>query len=276
MTSPSPSTPHFDRLLLTGAAGVLGRVLRAGLKPHCKTLRLSDIGPLGAAAAGEELRPARLEATDAMLGLLAGVDAVVHLGGVSTEQPWRAVLPANIMGLHNLYEAARRNGVRRVVFASSNHVTGCYGTDDFIAPSAPPRPDGNYGLSKLFGEGLGSLYFDRHGIETVSLRIGTATPTPLDKRALSSWLSHADLLRLVLAALSARDVGALVVWGISANSARWYDAEAGWARIGYQPQDNAEAWRDQVGHIPVSTDAASVMNHRQGGSFVRIGPFDET
>lgn len=268
--------PHFDRLLLTGAAGALGQVLRPALKPHCSTLRLSDIQPLGAAAAGEELQPARLEAADEMLGLLAGVDAVVHLGGVSVEKPWDTVLPANIIGLHNLYEAARRQGVRRIVFASSNHVTGCYGIDAFISPAAPARPDGNYGLSKLFGEGLASLYFDRWSIETVSLRIGSATPTPRDRRALSSWLSHADLLRLVLAALSARDVGALVVYGISANTARWYDAEAGWARIGYQPQDNAETWRDQVGHIPVNADPASVTNHLQGGSFVRIGPFDET
>ena len=274
MTVSMPSTPHFDRLLLTGAAGVLGRVLRTGLQPHCTTLRLSDIKPLGDAAAGEELAPARLEAADAMLGLLAGVDAVVHLGGVSTEQPWGAVLPANILGLHNLYEAARRNGVRRIVFASSNHVTGCYGTGQTISPADPARPDGNYGLSKLFGEGLASLYFDRCGIETVSLRIGTATPTPQDRRALSSWLSHADLLRLVLAALGARNVGALVVYGISANTARWYAAEAGWARIGYQPQDNAEAWREQVGHIPVSSDPDSVTNRLQGGSFLDVGPFD--
>ena len=274
MTATAPPHPHFDRLLLTGAAGVLGRVLRTGLKPHCTTLRLSDIRPLGDAAAGEELHPARLEVADAMLGLLAGVDAVVHLGGVSTEQPWSAVLPANIMGVHNLYEAARRNGVRRVVFASSNHVTGCYGTDAFISPANPARPDGQYGLSKLFGEGLASLYFDRYGIETVSLRIGTATPTPQDRRALSSWLSHADLLRLVLAALGARNVGALVVYGISANTARWYAAEAGWARIGYQPQDNAEAWREQVGHIPVSSDPDSVTNRLQGGSFLGVGPFD--
>lgn len=274
MTTATTPPAHFNRLLLTGAAGGLGRLLRAGLKPHCRQLRLSDISPLGDAAEGEELQPARLEDAAALRDLLAGVDAVVHLGGVSTEQPWSAVLPANIVGLRNLYEAARRQGVRRIVFASSNHVTGCYGTDERISPEMPARPDGLYGVSKLFGEALASLYFDRHGIETVSLRIGTATPTPQDRRALSSWLSHADLLRLVLAALTARDVGALVVYGISANTARWYDAEAGWARIGYQPQDNAEAWRSQVGHLPVSDDPTSPLNHRQGGSFLGIGPFD--
>ena len=127
MTASMPSAPHFDRLLLTGTAGVLGRVLRTGLKPHCTTLQLSDINPPGDAATGEELAPCCLEAADAMLGLLAGVDAVVHLGGVSTEQPWGVMLPANILGLHKLYEAARHNGVRRIVFASANHVTGCCG-----------------------------------------------------------------------------------------------------------------------------------------------------
>ncbi len=264
-------------VLLTGAAGTLGQVLAPPLQAACTRLIRSDLAaPLAALAAlaGAEAQACDLADASALHHLLHGVDAVVHLGGVAVEGPFEPILQANIRGLHNLYEAARRQGTRRIVFASSNHVTGCYGVTDAVRPTDPARPDGQYGLSKLFGEGLASLYFDRYGIETVSLRIGTATPTPPDRRALASWISHADLVRLVLAALRARDVGALVVYGTSANSARWYDSDAGWARIGYQPQDNAERFRAAVGHLPVDADPASVMNHLQGGLLLGIGPFD--
>lgn len=270
---------HHQRLgtvLLTGAAGTLGRVLADPLRAACTLLRRSDLGPALIAQGLADGLACDLADTGAVLHLLEGVDAVVHLGGIAVEGPFQPILQANLLGLHNLYEAARRQGVRRIVFASSNHVTGCRRIDERVTPQDLPRPDGNYGLSKLFGEGLASLYFDRHGIETVSLRIGTATPTPLDRRALSTWLSHADLARLVLAALRARDVGALVVYGISANTARWYDSDAGWARIGYQPQDNAETFRDRVGHLPVHPDPNDPQNRFQGGSFMGIGPFDAT
>jgi uronate dehydrogenase len=190
MPRPAPTssngTPPFHRLLLTGAAGGLGRVLRPRLKPWCTTLRLSDIADLGAAATGEELQPAALEKADEVHALLDGVDAVVHLGGVSVEGPFEPILQANIVGAYNLYEAARKHGVTRIVFASSNHVTGFYRQDEVIAPSKPMRPDGHYGLSKAFGENLAQFYFDRYGLETVSLRIGSSFPEPKDRRMLAT------------------------------------------------------------------------------------------
>jgi uronate dehydrogenase len=175
---PVANTPlRFSRLLLTGAAGGLGKVLRPRLKAYCDTLRMSDIAELGSAAAGEELQPVRLEDRAGMLSLLQGVDAVVHLGGVSTEQHFDLILQANIVGAYNLYEAARQHGVRRIVFASSNHVTGFYRQDEVLDSKVPLRPDGHYGLSKAYGEGLAQFYFDRYGIETVSLRIGSSFPS---------------------------------------------------------------------------------------------------
>src|SRR6218665_3158209 len=198
-----PTSIHFKRLLLTGAAGVLGRQLRPRLKAHCCLLRVSDIAGLGSAAPGEELHPARLEDADAMSSLLEGVQAVVHLGGVSTEQPWEVILQANIIGAYNLYEAARKQAVPRVVFASSNHVTGFYRRDQVVGLDDPARPDGLYGLSKTFGEDLARLYFDRYGIETVCLRIGSALPEPHDRRTLATWISYDDLERLVVASLTA-------------------------------------------------------------------------
>ena len=261
----------FHRLLLTGAAGGLGRELRRRLPAHCDLLRLSDVVDLGTAAPAEELVRADLADADAMLALLDGVDAVVHMGGVSTEQPWEALLPANIVGAYNLYEAVRKKGVRRVVFASSNHVTGFYRQDEVIPAGAPPKPDGLYGLSKAFGEDLAQLYFDRHGIETVSLRIGSSFAAPRDRRMLHTWMSFDDMERLVLAALTARDVGHSIICGVSANPHVWWD-NAPAAHIGYVPQDSAAPYAAEIERATPPGDPSDPAVVYQGGAFVRQGP----
>jgi uronate dehydrogenase len=264
---------RLPRLLLTGAAGGLGRELRTRLRPHCDTLRLSDIADLGDAAPGEELMPARLEDADAVLALLAGVDAVVHLGGVSTEQPWAPVLQANIIGVYNLYEAARKQGVKRVVFASSNHVTGYYRQDEVIDTHAPVRPDGLYGVSKAFGENLSRFYFDRYGIETVCLRIGSAFAEPKDRRMLATWLSYDDLERLVVACLTAPLAGHTVIFGMSDNTTTWWDNRRA-AHIGYRPQDSSEPFRAARQASQPALDTRDPVVVYQGGGFVRLGPFE--
>jgi uronate dehydrogenase len=265
------TSPAFHRLLLTGAAGGLGRELRRRLPARCEVLRVSDVAELGEAAPAEELMPADLADADAVLALLDGVDAVVHMGGVSTEQPWEAILPANIVGAYNLYEAARKKGVRRVVFASSNHVTGFYRQDEVIPAGAPPRPDGLYGLSKAFGEDLAQLYFDRHGIETVSLRIGSSFAAPRDRRMLHTWMSFDDMERLVVAALTARDVGHSIICGVSANPRVWWD-NAPAAHIGYVPQDSSAPWAAEIERGTPPGDATDPAVIYQGGAFVRQGP----
>ncbi len=268
-------TAAFEHLLLTGAAGTLGRQLAPGLVPLARRLWVSDLPvPLGRTQfpANVQAVPCDLADTAAVLRLLQGVDAVVHMGGVAVEGPWQPILQANICGLHNLYESARRNGVKRVVFASSNHVTGCYPQAQSVHPQDPPRPDGNYGLSKLFGEGIARLYWDRWGIETVCLRIGTAEPVPANRRALATWISPRDLLQLVRCALTAPDVGFLVAYGISANARRFYDTVAAWRQLGYLPQDGAEAYAEQVEHVLLPEGPQRMQ---QGGSFLGIGPFDD-
>ncbi|MDP3083512.1 MAG: NAD(P)-dependent oxidoreductase [Rubrivivax sp.] len=263
----------LDTLLLTGAAGTLGRGLAPALRGACRRLLLSDLpGPLAAHGIADAL-PCDLADGAAVHQLLDGVDAIVHLGGYSVEGPFEPILQANIRGLFNLYEAARRRGVPRIVFASSNHVTGCYGQDERISPLDPARPDGNYGVSKLFGEGLASLYHDRYGIETVCLRIGTCLPTPPDRRALATWISPADLARLVIAALTAPAVGFLVAYGCSDNPRRWWDTQAAWDRLGYVPQDSAEPFAAAVQAIAPA--AGSPSARLQGGTFLAIGPFDD-
>jgi uronate dehydrogenase len=265
------SSLKVGRLLLTGAAGNLGRELRSRLKPYCDVLRLSDRSAMESLGAGEEIVQALLEDKNAVLSLLDGVDAVVHMGGISTEQPWDAILAGNIIGAVNLYEAARCKGVRRIVLASSNHVTGFYRQDEVITPRTAPRPDGFYGLSKAFGEDLAQLYWDRWGIETVSLRIGSSYPEPKDRRMLSTWLSFDDLERLVVAALTAPIVGHSIIYGVSDNQAMWWDNTSA-RHIGYRPQDSSDAFRRVVEmRQPVidGNDPASVF---QGGAFVKVSP----
>lgn len=276
MSTP-PSSPAallpFGRLLLTGAAGGLGRVLRPRLQARCTALRVSDIADLGAAAPNEEIAPARLEDRAAMLALLEGVDAVVHLGGVSIEKPFDVVLPANIVGAYNLYEAARRQGTRRIVFASSNHVTGFYRQDEVIDATMPMRPDTHYGLSKAFGENLAQFYWDRWGIETVSVRIGSSTPEPIDRRMLATWLSHDDLERLVVAALTAPVVRHTVVYGASDNTTSWWDNTPA-RHLGWRPQDSSEPWRAAREAAQPHIDRANPAAVYQGGVFVTQGPFE--
>ncbi|WP_374561931.1 NAD-dependent epimerase/dehydratase family protein [Ideonella sp.] len=276
MPAPAPAHPtpiRFGRLLLTGAAGGLGRTLRPRLAAYCQRLRLSDIAPLGDAAAHEELHPARLEDAAAVQALLDGVDAVVHLGGVSTEQAWAPILRANIEGVFHLYEAARKQGVKRIVFASSNHVTGFYRQDEVISPQDPVRPDGLYGVSKAFGENLARLYFDRHGIETVCLRIGSSFAEPKNRRMLATWLSFDDLERLVVASLTAPVVGCSVIYGLSDNTTSWWD-NTGARHLGYRPQDSSEPFRAALEAAEPTPDARDPATLYQGGAFVRTDPFD--
>jgi uronate dehydrogenase len=271
MTSP-PAILH-PRLLLTGAAGGLGRVLRPRLKAHCHTLRVSDIADLGAAAAGEEVVPVRLEDKAGVDALLQGCDAVVHLGGVSTEHAFEEILPANIVGTYHLYEGARRHGVKRIVFASSNHVIGFYRQDEVIDTRVPMRPDGYYGLSKAFGENLAQFYWDRYGIETVSLRIGSSFPEPKDRRMLATWLSYDDLERLVVASLNAPVVRHTVVYGMSDNTTTWWDNTSA-RHLGWRPQDSSEPFRASRAAPQPRLDPNDPVAVHQGGGFVTKGPFE--
>lgn len=271
-----PPTPtsglRIPRLLLTGAAGALGRVLRPRLKAVCEVLRVSDIAPMAGAGPGEEVVAAPLQDKAAVLALLQDVNAVVHLGGISVEHAFEDILPANILGTFHVYEAARLQGVKRIVYASSNHVTGFYSQGQTIHPQVPLRPDSYYGVSKAFGENLAQFYFDRYGIETVSLRIGSCFPEPLDRRQLASWLSYDDLERLVLAALSAPVVGHSVIYGCSNNRQSWWDNSSA-RHIGFQPQDSAEAWRQALEAAQPHINTSHPVAQFQGGAFVAKGPY---
>ena len=263
----------LNRLLLTGAAGGLGKVFRPRLAAFAKTLRVSDVAPLGEAAPNEEVVPCDLGDRAAMEALVEGCDAVVHLGGMSVDGPFGPILNANILGVHNLYEAARIHGVRRIFFASSNHAIGFYKQTEKLDSASPVRPDGNYGVSKVFGEAMASFYWDRYGIETVSARIGSSFPKAKDRRMMCTWLSYDDLTELIRCTLTAPKVGNTIVYGASANKISWWNNNHA-AHLGWTPKDSSEIFRDEIEKLaPVGeNDRVAVY---QGGFFTALGPYPQ-
>jgi uronate dehydrogenase len=260
--------------LLTGAAGGLGRVLRLRLRPFAEVVRLSDVAEMAPAEGRfEEVMACDLADKNAVHALVEGCDAIVHMGGISVERPFEEVLQANIAGVVNVYEAARCHGVRRVVFASSNHVIGFYKQTEKLDAHVRRRPDSFYGLSKSFGEDVASFYFDRYGIETVSMRIGSSVPVPKDRRMLSTWLSYDDLVQLICKGLFTPNVGHTVVYGASANRDGWWDNHAA-AHLGFAPQDSSEPWRTEIENLaaPATNDPVALY---QGGVFTAAGPFGD-
>jgi uronate dehydrogenase len=252
-------------ILITGAAGDIGTHLRRELAGKY-ALRLSDIRPIKKLAAGETSARADIARLTDTLRITKGVDAIVHMGGFSVEGPWNEILRANIVGLYNVFEAARRNGVKRVLFPTSNHATGFYRRDQTIDHRVYPKPDSRYGVSKVFGEQLGSLYSDKYGMEVFCIRIGNVNPAPVDKRRLSLWLSPRDLAQLVQIGIEHPDIRFEIVYGVSGNKRSWYD-NSNAQRLGYKPQDDSEPYAAEVlAKEKPGADPRSEMY--QGGNFV--------
>ena len=252
-------------ILITGAAGDIATHLRRELT-GVYNLQLSDIRPVAALAPGESFARGDIADLEDMLRLVRGVDAIVHLGGVSAESDWDSILQANIVGCYNVFEAARRNGVKRVLFATSNHAVGFYRRDETIDHRVYPRPDSRYGLSKVFGEQLGSLYADKYAMEVFCMRIGNVNPAPVDKRRLSIWISPRDIAQLVRIGVEHPAIRFEIVYGVSASRRSWYD-NSNAERLGYRPQDDSEAYAAEI--LAKHVDAADPRVERyQGGTFV--------
>jgi uronate dehydrogenase len=237
----------FRRVLLTGAAGRIGACLRTGLRNELEELRLTDLHALDPAPTPpESFVAADLADREAVERAVDGADAVVHLGAVPDEAPFDQLVGPNLLGTFNVFDAARKAGVRRVVYASSNRVTGFYAVDERLAGGEPPRPDGLYGATKAFGEALARMYSDRFGLEAICVRIGSFHDRPSEARDLHTWLSPGDAVRLFRACLSAPDIGFLTVYGASANTRSWWDLGEAARRLGYEPQDDAERFAAEI------------------------------
>ena len=254
-------------VLLTGASGNLGRMLTKALAAEGWTLRLTDITPFpDPVPAGATFTKADLNDGVTILRLAEGCGAIVHLGGVSVERPFEEILGPNIRGLYHIYEAARRERAR-VIFASSNHSIGFHERTESIAADTQFLPDGFYGLSKAYGELMGRLYWFKHGVESVFIRIGSSFPEPVNARMLASWLSYPDLSRLIVRCVVTEKVGLRVVWGASDNARMTWWRDDDRAMLGWAPRDSADPFAGQLAG-KVSNDP--IEERYMGGNFCSL------
>ncbi len=261
----------LQRLLITGANGRLGTLCRQRLGHLAHTIRLTDLNGLTAAGPNEEIVHCDLTDRAAVEELVEGCDGIVHLAGQSVEAPWDIIRASNIDAMYSLYEGARKASVTpRIAFASSNHAIGFHPQTVRLDAESPTRPDGLYGVSKVFGEALARMYFDKFGIETASIRIGWCFPEATNYRSLSSWLSYDDLILLFERIFAVPKLGCPIIYGASDNPASWWD-NSQVAYLGWQPRDSAERFRAAVEaevERPSIDDANAVF---QGGPFCAEG-----
>jgi uronate dehydrogenase len=258
----------MTKIALSGASGQLGTVLRKALLGRGYDLRSAGGSKaLAPIVEGEDVMHGDLRDPAVVDQLLAGVDVLIHMAGTSVERPLPEIIDNNLRGLVEVYEGARRNNVRRILFASSNHAIGMYPVEDKLDLDCEFRPDGFYGLSKMWGEGIARMYWDKHGIESVCVRIGSCIEKPTEFRHLSTWLAQEDLLQIVERTVDAPEIGYIVVWGVSANTRSYWNND-GAARLGYRSQHNAEDFADEILKKPNPLDA--VGQRYQGGSFAGI------
>jgi uronate dehydrogenase len=253
-------------ILITGAAGDVGTRLRKLLKGVYPRIRLSDIRKPANLDGDEEFIAADLADYNQLKPVTANIDGIIHLGGHSIEGSWDTIHKANIVGCYNLFEAAYRAGVKRVVFASSNHAIGFYPRDQKIGVNITLRPDSRYGVSKAFGEAVGALYADKHGLRVTCIRIGNVNDLPLDKRRLSIWIRPEDLAQLVRIGLEHPDIRFEIFYGSSDNDAGWWD-NSNARRFGYRPQYRSQDFEAQAIVAQAKLPADPVGDRFQGGPF---------
>jgi uronate dehydrogenase len=256
----------MQNILVTGAAGDIGTRLRKLLKGVYPRIRWSDKRTPADLALDEEFVAADLADYAQVEKIVAGIDGIAHFGGYSIEGDWPTILSANIVGCRNLFEAAYRAGVKRVVFASSNHAVGFYPREKKIGVDVTVRPDSRYGVSKAFGEAIGALYADKHGLRVTCLRIGNVADAPVDQRRMSIWLKPEDLVQLVRIGFEHPDIRFEVFYGASANEAAWWD-NSNARRFGYKPQGKAEDFRAQAMAAQAKLPPDPVAERYQGGPF---------
>jgi len=264
----------MSKILLTGAAGGLGKVLRKTLNGWHDITVLSDINKINDISDNEEFVQCDLGDMEAVMGLVKGCDGIIHLGGQSLENTFENILNANIRGTYHIYEAARQHGIKRILFASSNHTIGFHKSGTQLDANATMRPDSIYGVSKVYGEMLASYYFDKFGVETAAVRIGSCFTKPLDKRMLSTWMSYNDFTDLIKKVFEIKELGYSIVYGVSDNPESWWDNRLS-AHIGWQPKDSSQIYANDehiTSKVNDPNDPAVIF---QGGAFAAAGHFED-
>ena len=261
----------MKKLVLTGAAGRLGSYLREPLTKLADQLVSTDlVDDLGKLYPGESYVRADLSDLDAMTAVLSGADMVVHFGAIGDEAPFDQILSVNIVGAYNVWEAAHRNGVRRVVYASSVHAVGMHSRTAGIGLDAPHKPDTFYGLAKCFAEDLASLYWDKLGIESVCMRIFSCAQVN-NPRALGTWLSYDDLIHLVEQSINTPVTEFTLVYGISNNDRAPVDnSKADF--LCYRPKGNAEQFATEVLAAAEPPNLSDPQHLYLGGPFAVVKP----
>ena len=259
----------MKKLVLTGAGGRLGSYLREPLSKMCDELVSTDwVEDIDTLYPGESYVKADLGSLEQMEAVLEDADMVVHFGAIGDEAAWDAILHSNIIGAYNVWEAAARKGLRRVVYASSIHAVGMYPKTQRIDTEVPHRPDTYYGLAKCFAEDLGSLYWDKKGVESVHLRILSAAQVN-NPRSLGTWLSYDDLIHLVERAITTPITGFSIVYGVSNNDRATVDNHKA-SFLGYRPKDNAEQFSEAVLAEATPADPTDPGQMCQGGPFASV------
>lgn len=256
----------LKKIVLTGAAGRCGSIVRPALAAMCKELVSSDIADgIGALAPNESYVKADLADYAAIAAMMDDVEMVVHFGAIVDEGPFEDLLGPNFIGSYNVWESAQKAGARRIVYASSIHAVGMHPRQSCIGIDAEHRPDTFYGLAKCFTEDLGRMYWEKRGIESVHLRILSCAPVK-NARALGTWLSDGDLVRLVQRAIDTPTTGFAVIYGVSDNDRSPVDNSKA-AFLGYKPQDNAEQFADEILAAEGAGDPSDLAQMVHGGPF---------
>ena len=259
----------MTKVALSGASGNMGKILRTELNKRGVDLRSAGgrtaLEPMHP---GEDVMHGDLREPATVDRLLNGIDVLIHLAGTSVERPLPEIIENNLVGLYQIYEGARRNRVRRIIFASSNHAFGMHSVHDKLKLDAPFRPDGLYGLSKVWGEAMARMYWDKHGIEGISIRIGTAMGKPPENfRQLSTWFGTEDLVQLIMQCITVPDIGYMAVWAASNNTRIYWD-NTGAEKLGFKPRQNSEDFAPEILRQPNPLDP--IAQQYQGGQFVTL------
>ncbi len=260
------------RILLTGAAGIVGTSLRPLLREKFSDVVVSDIAPVKNLAENETFVECDLSDLSAVSKAMEGVEAIAHFGSkVGANFDYDLSVSANVVGTRNVFEAARQAGIRRIAFASTHHVVGFTPRGESVDHRAPLRPNTEYAVSKVYGEALAAYYADNFAMDTLSIRIGYVGNDLSKERRLRTWISPRDLMQLVEIGFSYPNLGHEIVYGISDTpEPRFFDNSNAY-RLGYRPLDRSIDHVADESVLEESPDLDSIEEGVVGGGFASAG-----